>query len=161
MSLQSISPVFAAFLIIFLSSCNLSISQIRGKGSVVEKTYDFPKGFNSLEAMQAWKVNLIKADKAKVVIRTQENIQPYITPEVHNGKLSIGFNKKASFKNISKQEADVYYTSLDDIQASSASKIFSDETFDQEKMKVKASSAASIDLILKAKNTTADASSAS
>lgn len=161
MSLQNTSPLLAIFLIIFLSSCNLSISQIKGKGPVVEKTYEFPKGFSGLEAMQAWKVNLIKADKAKVVIRTQENIHPYITPEVHNGKLSIGFNKKTSFKNISKQEADIYYTSLENIHASSASKITSDETFNQEKIKVNASSAATIELILKTKSATASASSAS
>src|SRR5699024_10553549 len=139
---------FLAFMAtaLFLVSCNRSITGIRGEGPVTEETYVLDENFDILHAKQAWKVKLIKAEQPKVVIRTQENIHPYIKPHVKNGKLTIGFDNASNFRNIKTQEADVYYTSLKEIRTSSAARVQGKDLLEQKELVLHASSASSITL---------------
>lgn len=153
--------LLASSFLLLLVSCNRSITGIRGEGPVTEKTYQLDEGFDRLRVEEAWKVKLIKADQPKVVIRTQENIHPYMEPEVKNGKLVIAFAKGSNFRNIKTQEADVYYTSLKEISASSAGKVEGENLLEQKELNLHASSASSIRLDkLKVGTLNADVSSA-
>lgn len=153
--------LLTSFLLLLLISCNRSITGIRGEGPVTEETYELNENFDHLRVEEAWKVKLIKADRPKVIIRTQENIHSYVEPEVKNGKLVIAFTKGANFRNIKVQEADVYYTSLKEISASSAGKVNGENLIEQKELNLHASSASSIILDkLKVGSLNADASSA-
>lgn len=140
--------IFTSLAILFsllFSSCSSSSGhKIRGEGPVTTKTYILNRDFNQLEAQQAWDVRLIKSDTAKVVIKTQENIHDYITPKVKNGKLVIGFDQSANFRQINIQEAEVYYKSIESIKSSSASQVRIEDTLTQKEISFSASSAGSI-----------------
>ena len=138
-------------------ACKFDISGIRGKGEVITKEITLDESFSEIKTESGWKVNLIKSDENKIVVKANENLIEQLDYYINNERLTLG-----SKNNIQSgtRELTLYYTeNLSTIKSSSGSSIDSDDIFEQEEIKIDASSGSSIELELKVKKTIVDVSS--
>lgn len=113
--------------------------------------------FNEVKVGQAINVFLHKFSEEKVVIETK-NIDPgQVETNVENGRLKISLSGNR-YRNIDVR-VDVYYRSLNDISASSASSITSEGVIRGNDFEINVSSAASIRVELDVNKLEIDASS--
>lgn len=158
--MTSLIKIIAATLVSFLLfSCNFDVAfnQLNGEGKVLTKTHEI-ENFNQIIVENGWKVQLIRSENPRLVVKANENLHPFLTFSIKNKVLHI-----ASKKNIGRADAkiiEVYFTGeLQKISAQSGAEIVSGEIFEQEKITLDASSGAEIKLMLKTINTDAEASS--
>lgn len=159
MSTKIVTLTFILIGFLSLSSCKFDVAGIKGEGPVTEETYEIDQKFDKLSAHKAWNVELIKSDKPRLIVKTQENIHPLFKYKIENGKLSLSIKGNKNVQNVKEQSVKVYYKNLSEIKASSASSIFCTDTFDQKDLNLKASSAGNIKLHLKTAMSSASASS--
>ncbi|HIB37206.1 head GIN domain-containing protein [Mesonia sp.] len=149
-------------LLLFLASsmvvaCKFDISGIRGKGEVVTKDIMLNESFTEVKTESGWKVQLVKSNENKIVVRANENLIEQLDYYINNERLTLG-----SKNNIQSgtRELTLYYTEdLNLIKSSSGSSVDSEDVLEQEHIIVDASSGSSIELQLKVKKTTVDVSS--
>lgn len=139
-----------SFVFIFCLSISLTFGQsIREVAS-----------FDKISASASVKVKLIKSDVQKVEFKMTRGDEEDLVTKVKNGKLIIKI-KSGMFKgnNNSKAAVKVYYTSLNEIEASAGASIKSEELIYSSDMEVSVSSGANADLEIEAESIEADASS--
>jgi|AntDeeMinimDraft_4_1070355.scaffolds.fasta_scaffold02235_2 hypothetical protein len=159
-------PLFLKLSLLFLlaitiSSCQFNIggNGVNAEGEIVEKEFKIDKTFDKVSTGSAWDVELIKSDETRLMVRTNENIIPLFEYKINGGELSI--SSKGNIRNPDVMDVELYYKSLSEIHASSASDVTSKEVFEQRDITISSSSAADIILRLKTKNCNVSASSAS
>ncbi|HET8839374.1 MAG TPA: head GIN domain-containing protein [Flavobacteriaceae bacterium] len=150
--------IVTSVLSLLLFSCNLSFSNsLDGKGAVTLQEHDL-ETFNQIDVSKGWDVVLIKSDKSKMTVETNENLHENLEFTVENEILSI--SGKENIGNAEAKSIKVYYAEkLQKIGAHSGSEIVSNEVFQQDKIKIDASSGADISLKVDTKNITVNASS--
>lgn len=115
----------------------------KGNGDVIDqkRTID---AFSSVRSSNAIKVELIKGDSPKVVVRTDSNLQENIKTVVKDGKLRIYV--KGSIRKYHIMKVFVTFTELERLSSSSASEIIAKDKIVADSFSLSASSASSIEI---------------
>lgn len=163
MKFQNLKLTILFLTALTVSSCKMDFinNSINGKGPVVEKEFSLDKTFDAVQATSGWDVELIQSDNPHLVVRTQENIIPVFRYKIKKGKLTISFKENTNIRNVKVQEVKVYYKALSEIGASSSASVSSEEIFEQEKLTLKTSSGAKMQLHLKTSECSTISSSSS
>lgn len=115
----------------------------KGSGEVIEQMRKV-HAFTSVSSSNAIKVELVKGDSPKVVVRTDSNLQNHIKTEVKGNKLKIYV--KGSIRKYSEMTVFVTFTELEALSSSSASAIICKDRIVADVFSVGASSASNIKL---------------
>lgn len=152
--------IVTSVLSLVLFSCNFNVSfseTLDGKGPVTTQEHSL-KAFDQIDVSKGWEVVLTKSDTPRMTVETNENLHANLEFAVENNLLRI--SGKENIGNADAKSIHVYYTEkLNKIGAHSGSEIASNEIFQQEEIKIEASSGADISLKVDTKNTNANASS--
>lgn len=133
---------------------------LRGSGKIVSKTMAVPD-FHTIRASRAVKVVLVDA-AAAITIDADDNLIDLVEAEAKDGTLNVGIaNSVKNVANFSVTVTVPVNDRLKRLHASSASKIVGETTLAADKLALDASSAARIDVNVKAGSCSIDASSAS
>lgn len=154
--------ILVALTALLFASCNYSINSksIRGSGNVTTENRTIDADFNSIEVSNAIDLIIEQGNDKKVVVEADDNLQNSITTKVENGVLIVGCDYN-SFTNIESKKVIVRIPLIEELQASSASTIRSANTLKGEKISLRSSSAASINVKIEADNITSKSSSGS
>ena len=133
---------------------------LKGSGNIVTRTIEAP-AFDRIDAARAVKVVITDKTSGKITIAADDNVMDYVVVEANGGRLTATIDK--SINNLS--NADVTVTvpanGIRALDASSAAKISGDVVLNADKFAMDASSAAKIDVSVKAQSCAVAASSAS
>lgn len=149
------------FLIILLAATMTVSAQNRKKitatGPVVtnERNVD---GFSGINVSTGIDVYLTQGNTTKVSLETEENLHEHILTEVKNNVLHV--YTKMNIKGSKIKKVHVTMSEVTSLKASSAGDIYGETVIKAGELKLKASSAGDIKLIVQAKSITADCSSA-
>lgn len=153
-----IKIIVTSILSLFLFSCNLNFTnQLDGKGEVTTVEHEL-KSFNQVDVSNSWNVILIKSNAPKLVVTANENLHEVLEFAVKNNLLTI--TSKQNIGSADAKKIKVFYTgTLQKVAAHSGSSITSDEFFEQEDIKIDASSGSEISVHIETKIAEANASS--
>lgn len=130
----------------------------KGNGDVIDQVRKV-KAFTSVSSSNAIKVELVKGDSPKVIVRTDSNLQDHIKTEIRGSELKVYV--KGNIRKYSEMTVFVTFTKLEGVKSSSASDIICKDEIVAEEFSVRASSASSVSLKnLQAKEVEVDVSSA-
>ena len=116
--------------------------------------------FNKVSASASVKVKLIKSDVQKVEFKMTSGDEEHLITKVKNGKLFIKIKSGTfNWNNKSKASVKVYYTELNEIEASAGASIKAEELIHSSEMDVSVSSGAAADLEIETGSIDADVSS--
>ena len=132
---------------------------LKGSGNIVTRTIEAP-AFDRIDAARAVKVVITDKTSGKIIIAADDNVMDYVVVEANGGRLTATIDK--SINNLS--NADVTVTvpangSIRALDASSAAKI--DVSVKAQSCAVAASSASKINASVEAVSCSVEASSAS
>lgn len=154
-----IKIIVAALVGLFFSSCNFDgvFNQLDGKGEVITQEHEL-EPFDQIKVEKGWKVVLVQADQPKMMVKANENLHPNLKFSVKANVLKI--SAKNSIGIADAKTITVYFPQeLQKLSASGGSEISSEETFQQKKIAIHASSGAEINLKLETNTTEVEASS--
>ena len=133
---------------------------IKGSGNLITRTIEAPD-FDRVEAARAVKVVITDKATDKITIEADDNILDYVVVEAKGGCLTATIDKKIN--NVSNTNVTITIPANGHIRAldaSSASKISGDVVLSADKFSIDASSAAKINVSVKAASCSIEASSA-
>lgn len=147
---------------LLFASCQYSIGDksITGSGNVTTENRKLERSFTSIEVSNAIDVVIEQSDKTTVIVEADDNIQNSIITKVENGVLEISSDYN-SYVNVKSKKVIVKMPIIDELQASSAASIQSSNTLKGQKIHLRSSSAATIDIKAAYDNISARSSSAS
>ncbi|MEM9547423.1 MAG: head GIN domain-containing protein [Bacteroidota bacterium] len=116
--------------------------------------------FNQLSASSSVKIKLIKSNEQKIEFKMTKGDESNLITEVKNGKLIVKIKSKMfSSNNNTKAAVKVYYTELNDVEASAGASIKAEEPINANEIDLEVSSGAVMDVEVKAQRVEAEASS--
>lgn len=125
---------------LFFASCD---EMIIGSGRVVEEERDV-RSFDAIEVSGAFHVYLSQGNRESLVIEADDNLMQYIETNVSGGKLYL--ETRGMSMRRATMRAHITVTDLDAIKASGAVKITGETPLDFDRLKIKVSGAADIDM---------------
>lgn len=154
--------ILVALTALLFSSCNYSVNSksIRGSGHVTTENRTVEGDFNSIEVSNAIDLVIEQGNKREISVEADDNLQNSITTKVENGVLIVACDYN-SFINIESKKVTVKMPIIEELQASSASSIRSINTLKGEKISLRTSSAATINVKVESDNITSKSSSGS
>lgn len=119
------------------------------------------RNFNELDVSAGIKVTLVAASKTYAEVTVSKTDLDDLITEVDGGELTIKWksNNWGSYKNNRKGSVTLYYTELNEIEASSGSSVKSENTISSNSFSIDASSGSAIDISLDVSALEVDASS--
>ena len=79
--------------LLFINACG--VRTIQGSGDVITESRDV-SGFDSVSISGIGRVIITQGDEEKLTIEADDNLMEYITSEVHDGTLELGFTENVS-----------------------------------------------------------------
>ncbi|WP_367757562.1 head GIN domain-containing protein [Flavobacterium sp. WC2430] len=154
--------ILVALTALLFASCNYSVNSksIRGSGNVTTEKRTVEGDFKSIEVSNAIDLVIEQGDNKEISVEADDNLQNSITTKVENGVLIVACDYN-SFINIESKKVTVKMPIIEELQASSASSIRSINTLKGEKISLRASSAATIDVKIESDNIASKSSSGS
>jgi hypothetical protein len=157
-SLKNSLVVFAA--VILVSCNNQHHHTTKGNGNIITEKRNISENFTHIEVSSAIEVIVEQADKTKVLVEADDNLQNSIITEVRNGALIIS-RKNGNYSSQHGQKVFISAPVIEELTANSASSIKTKNTLKGENISLNASSAAKIEAQLSIDNIKASSSSAS
>ncbi len=137
--------------------------RVSASGNMVETTQVLP-AFHAIDISHNFNVHLVKSDKEKITIRTDEAFLPYILIEVKQGRLNIDLANDICFMNKKRKiqgvDIIVYYKDLKSIDISGAVNLKSEDIWEGKRLAIDCSGASDIQLAIACEDFTADISGA-
>ena len=130
---------------------------VKGNGNVVSETRSISDDFVRIKASRGLDVYITKSQTVSLEVEADENLHELITTEVKNGTLII-----TSTKNIAIAKAKKIHLSVDhvnEILVSSGAEIYSENTFESEKLVIDVSSGAVVRMELEVGDLACESSS--
>lgn len=160
--LVSLKNSLIAFVVVTLVSCNNQHHHhsINGNGNIITEKRNISENFNRIEVSSAIEVIVEQADRTKVLVEADDNLQNSIITEVRNGVLIIN-RKNGNFSSQHGQKVFITAPVIEELTANSASSIKTKNTLKGENISLNTSSAAKIEAQLSIDNIKASSSSAS
>ncbi|TRX39169.1 head GIN domain-containing protein [Flavobacterium restrictum] len=154
--------IVATLTALLFASCNQIIERnaITGSGKVTTQKRIVQGDFNKIDVSNTIEVIIEQSDKVAITVEADDNLQNGITTTVENGTLVIKCQYN-SFVNVSEKKVHIKMPLIEGLTASSASSIKSNAVIVSNKMRLTASSAATIDVAIESDVINCDLSSAS
>lgn len=157
--------ILASLLVsLVFASCNrfgsVSTASLRGNGDLVTKTIPCPE-FTSVEAARCVEIRLVDEPAGQISVRADENVMPYVLITCDNRKLVATIDPAVnSISDITVEVVVPKNGLIGGLSAHAAGRIAAGDLSVEQRLKVKASSAAKIEGNFTAPTFVVDASSA-
>ncbi|MEM7573923.1 MAG: head GIN domain-containing protein [Bacteroidota bacterium] len=116
-------------------------------------------GFSEIKVCCSIEVDVHQSNTFRVEVEAADNILQYIVTEVRGSRLHIGFEDNINIRNNSKVRVTVHMPRLEEVSASSSSKLLGQSTFRGGNLRLECSSSAKINLDFEGERVNADVSS--
>lgn len=142
---------------LLLTSC-VQIEGVKGSGDVTTETLEIKENFEGIKASNAISVILTQAKETSIKVETDDNLHEILKVYVEDEILHIYFDR--NIRSAVSRKVYVGMPIINSLQASSASSITGENTIETEDLDLNASSAASINVEVKAFSISSNSSSA-
>lgn len=149
---------------IALNACQFSAfpfnNGVRGNGIVVTEQRAFNnESFNSIEVSTGIDLFLTQSDNTSISVQADENIQELIITEIKNGTLKIYMDE--STHHVASKKVVVTLITIEQIQASSGSNVFSTNTLKVSSLDLSTSSGSEMEISVETNSINSSSSSGS
>lgn len=152
--------IIATVTALLFASCNFTdMKTIQGSGNVTTEKRIVQGDFKKVSVSNAIDVVIEQSDKTEIIVEADDNLQKEIKTTVENGTLVISC-EFTSFQNVTKKKVIVKMPVIDELEASSASTITSTAVLRGTKIKLDASSAATMNVNIESDEIDLDTDSA-
>ena len=152
--------IIATVTALLFASCNFTdMKTIEGSGNVTTEKRIVQGDFKKVSVSNAIDVVIEQSDKTEIIVEADDNLQKEIKTTVENGTLVISC-EFTSFQNVTKKKVIVKMPVIDELEASSASTITSTAVLRGTKIKLDASSAATMNVNIESDEIDLDTDSA-
>lgn len=152
--------IIATVTALLFASCNFSnMKTIEGSGNVTTEKRIVQGDFKKVSVSNAIDVVIEQSDKTEIIVEADDNLQKEIKTTVENGTLVISCDF-TSFQNVTKKKVIVKMPVIDELEASSASTVTSTAVLRGTKIKLDASSAATMNVNIESDEIDLDTDSA-
>lgn len=152
--------IIATVTALLFASCNFTdMKTIEGSGNVTTEKRIVQGDFKKVSVSNAIDVVIEQSDKTEIIVEADDNLQKEIKTTVENGTLVISC-EFTSFQNVTKKKVIVKMPVIDEIEASSASTVTSTAVLRGTKIKLDASSAATMNVNIESDEIDLDTDSA-
>ncbi len=104
---------------VFLTNCNFNVKTVKGKGNVIEKTFDFQE-FNEVSINIDAKIQYIQSDEYKVIAKSNSNIIEILKFKLNGNTINLDFKKGYGICCDTKIEVFVYAPDIEKIEINSS-----------------------------------------
>ncbi|MBX2828856.1 MAG: DUF2807 domain-containing protein [Flavobacteriaceae bacterium] len=159
--MKSIKIIALAGIVALASACNFDINfgQTNGNGNVEVEERPVDSDFTEVKGSAGLDVYLTQGDELKIVVEADENLLELIETEVVNGELRVGVVSGQNIGRAKAKKVHVTYTTLTSVSASSGSDVIGNSVIKNEKLQLRSSSGADLEVEILAKEVYADVSS--
>ncbi|WP_139956427.1 head GIN domain-containing protein [Flavicella sediminum] len=148
------------FVATLMTACHVNgFNGISGNKHVVTKDRSLKKEFTKIDVSQGITVYLTMGNKSTVVLEADENLHDIIITEIVDGVLKI--YAKENIRKAKARNVHVTAPKINTIEASSGSRVVSENTMIVDNFDAKASSGASIEFLIITENINSTSSSGS
>ena len=152
--------IIATVTALLFASCNFTdMKTIEGSGNVTTEKRIVQGDFKKVSVSNAIDVVIEQSDKTEIIVEADDNLQKEIKTTVENGTLVISC-EFTSFQNVTKKKVIVKMPVIDELEASSASTVTSTAVLRGTKIKLDASSAATMNVNIESDEIDLDTDSA-
>ena len=152
--------IIATVTALLFASCNFTnMKTIEGSGNVTTEKRIVQGDFKKVSVSNAIDVVIEQSDKTEIIVEADDNLQKEIKTTVENGTLIISC-EFTSFQNVTKKKVIVKMPVIDELEASSASTVTSTAVLRGTKIKLDASSAATMNVNIESDEIDLDTDSA-
>jgi hypothetical protein len=148
--------------ILLLNACisfgDFNQEVVEGNGTVVERTRE-TADFSEIDISENIEARIKQADGHSLSVKTDSNLHEYIITEVDGNKLDIEVKDHYRLKPTEKIEVFITFEEIDEIEASSSSRVYTDSKIEASDMEIDVSSSADVELEIEADEITGDCSS--
>ena len=148
------------FAITLITACHVNgFNKVTGNKNVITKERTINEPFTKIDVSQGITVYISMSEQTSLTVEADENLHEHIKTEVHNGVLKIFTEEtiwKAKARNVYIKAANI-----NGMKASSGSEVITDNTLINSNFDIKASSGASMKLILNSETVFSSSSSGS
>lgn len=141
-----------------LTACNLNINTgENGNGKIVTEEREVTADFTEVRGSAGLDIYLTQGNENKIVVEADENLLQYIETDIESGKLHI-----TSSENIGRSKSKkvyVTYKELNTIEASSGADVTGNSVIKSQKLSLKSSSGAELEVEVFTQDLTAKTSS--
>ena len=152
--------ILVALTTLLFGSCHFNYDSIKGSGKVTSEKRTVEGKFNGAKVSSAIHLIIEQADKTEIIVEADDNLHESIMIAVENGQLVISSKPNMNIRN-GTRIVKLKMPLIEELQASSASKISSVNTLKGAQLNIKTSSAASTDLSVEMDYVNCDSSSGS
>lgn len=132
--------------------------QITASDNVETQTRNLD-GFSEIKVCCSIEVDVHQSNNFRVEVEAADNILQYVVTEVRGDRLHIGYEDNINIRNNSKVRVTVHMPRLEEVSASSSSKLNGHSTFRGGNLRLECSSSAKINLNFEGDRVNADVSS--
>lgn len=147
-----------AVCLLFVSMTSCMFDGIKGNRNVVSQTRSISSDFDAIKVSNSLEVYLTIGNSTSLEIEADENLHDVIITEVEDGVLKI-FSER-NIRSAKSRKIFVTAERIKEIKATSAAEIRSENTIETEDLKIKATSAANLRLMVNVDNLTCSSTSA-
>lgn len=112
---------FIVFVVALLLLNSCKVESLRGSKNIIEKELEF-SDFSEIDINSVFKINIVQAEEYKVVLKCNENVEPFVEIIQEGNELSFALKGNRVYNNLT-CKATVYMPELNRIESSGASKI--------------------------------------
>jgi hypothetical protein len=145
---------------LFLGSCHFDYKSIKGSGRITTENRTINSSFKSIEVSSAIELIVEQADKIEIRVEADDNLQKSILTEVKDGRLIVSSESNLNVSN-GTRKVIVKMPVIEELEASSASRIESRTPLKGSQIYLNASSASQINLNLEIDKVNCQSSSGS
>ena len=137
-------------------------SKIKGNGTKIIENRQSAMRFSDISVSGGINLTISERRDGDILIRTDENIMPYVKMEVHNGKFRAWLEQRQDFEGEVRIDIDMPYNGrIDEISAYAASTVRVMPLLEADEVEISASGASRITANIRAKSVDVDLSGAS
>lgn len=144
--------------ILFMSLSSCVFEGVKGNKNVTSQTRNISSDFDAISVSRGLDVYLTIGFSTSLEIEADENLHEIITTEVEDGVLKISADK--NIRSAKSKKIYVTAKSINEIKATSAAEIRSENTIEADELRLVATSAAELRLSVEANNISCSSTSA-
>ena len=143
-----------------VAAWGLEAKSITGSGNVITTNRNITEEFTGIAVEKGLEVVVEQSDQMAVMVKADDNLQPFIKTTVANGTLNIT-SDYGNYNNVTSKKVIVRMPRIKDLSASSGAALNSQNVLRSENITLKSSSGSEINVALEANNVNCESSSGS
>ena len=145
----SLIRTLSVFTLLLCFTATMNAQRVKGNGKIIEKTRQVGD-FESVGVSGSFDVFLVKGQEGKIIVKVEENLEPYLETEVDNGKLKVRWKKGTNVRTTKSTKVTVHFEEISGVALAGSGDIISSDPIVTDELDIAVAGSGDIRLELQA-----------